>query len=255
VTTIRVLPRSGLLTVFVLAAGPVFAQAGSPRPACREAPSTGQLITGTVKSFTAVPSRETAGILAIGGAAALGAHSIDDEVLHDFSVSSRDDDPYRPGSYLGGTPLELGIAFATYGIGRAKHNSCVANLGADLVQAQLLAGGLAIAVKQATRRPRPEGSGFSFPSGHTTTAFASAAVLERHFGWKVGLPAYAVASYVAVSRVEMKRHYVSDVVFGAALGIVAGRTVTIGHNRQFTVAPIMSLDGDGAGLGLTWEGR
>ena len=75
--------------------------------------------------------------------------------------------------------------------------------------------------KQATRRSRPEGTGYSFPSGHTTVTFASATVLQRHFGWKVGLPAYAVASYVAASRVEMKRHYLSDVAFGAALGIVA----------------------------------
>jgi hypothetical protein len=53
----------------------------------------------------------------------------------------------------------------------------------------------------------------------------------------------------------MRRHYLSDVAFGAALGIVAGRTVTIGREHKFTVAPIASTDGAGAGLGLTWTGR
>jgi membrane-associated phospholipid phosphatase len=61
-----------------------------------------------------------------------------------------------------------------------------------LIHAQLMAEGLTFMIKQATRRSRPEGSGYSFPSGHATVTFASATVLQRHFGWKVGLPAYAV---------------------------------------------------------------
>ena len=112
--------------------------------------------------------------------------------------------------------------------------------------------GLTIAIKQATRRARPEGSGYSFPSGHTTVSFASATVLQRHFGWKVGIPAYAVATYVAASRVEMKRHYLSDVAFGAALGIVAGRTVKVGR-QQWMITPIGTENG--AGAGFTWVGR
>ena len=81
-------------------------------------------------------------------------------------------------------------------------------------------------------------------------SFASATVLQRHFGWKVGLPAYAVASYVAASRVEMKRHYLSDVAFGAALGIVAGRSVTIGGRHQFLLAPMATPAG--AGISVNW---
>ena len=72
---------------------------------------------------------------------------------------------------------------------------------------------------------------FSFPSGHSSVTFATATVLQRNFGWKAGVPAYALASYVAASRVQMKRHFFSDVAFGAAIGIVAGRTVTVGRGR------------------------
>ena len=97
---------------------------------------------------------------------------------------------------------------------------------------------------------RPEGAGFSFPSGHATITFASATVLQQHFGWKVGVPAYAVASYVAASRVQMKRHYFSDVVFGAALGIAAGRTATLANGRLL-VAPIATPGG--AGASFTWR--
>jgi membrane-associated phospholipid phosphatase len=109
---------------------------------------------------------------------------------------------------------------------------------------------LTMIFKQAARRSRPEGTGYSFPSGHTTVTFASATVLQRHFGWKVGLPAYAVATYVAASRVEMKKHYLSDVAFGAALGIAAGRTVPIGHGQRLLISPMASPSGVGASFTL-----
>jgi membrane-associated phospholipid phosphatase len=112
--------------------------------------------------------------------------------------------------------------------------------------------GLTIAIKEATRRSRPAGSGFSFPSGHTTATFASATVLQQHFGWKVGIPAYAVASYVAAARIQTQNHYLSDVAFGAALGIVAGRTVTIGHGHRLMMSPIATSEG--AGASFTWLG-
>ncbi len=107
-----------------------------------------------------------------------------------------------------------------------------------------------IGLKQVVRRDRPEGTGFSFPSGHTATAFASATVLQRRFGWKAGIPAYGIATYVAASRVEMQRHYLSDVAFGAALGIVAGRTVGIGHGHSLMVTPLAVPRGGGVGFSV-----
>ena len=106
-------------------------------------------------------------------------------------------------------------------------------------------------------RPRPtrvdwatHASGWAFPSGHTTAAFASATVLHRHFGWKVGLPAYGAATYVAASRVQGKRHYLSDVAFGAALGVVAGRTVTMPGGHKMSIGPIGTDFGPAAGFTL-----
>src|SRR5438552_4155792 len=55
-------------------------------------------------------------------------------------------------------------------------------------------------------------------------AFATA--LERHLNWRFWLPAYTVASYVAISRLHDNVHYLSDVMAGSTIGIVAGRTVT-----------------------------
>jgi membrane-associated phospholipid phosphatase len=83
-------------------------------------------------------------------------------------------------------------------------------------------------LKVAVNRTRPSGPssriGSSFPSGHTTTAIALATVIEKHAGWKAGVPAYAVASLVAASRVRYNQHYLSDVVAGATVALIAGRS-------------------------------
>src|SRR5215471_21611826 len=200
-----------------------------------------------------LPSSTNAEFLVAGLAAAAGAHKADADLTEDFGGTRNG--LFRPGATIGGTPFELGAAFATYAIARSMNKPGAMSFGRDLIRAQVIAELLTIGVKESTRRARPEGSGYSFPSGHTSTAFASATVIQEHYGWKFGLPAYAVASYVAASRVEMKKHYLSDVAFGAAIGIVAGRTVTIGHDHKFTVTPIGSSDGAGAGLGLTWVGK
>lgn|SRR6185503_510045 len=220
------------------------------RGACTNDRSTRQLFTGTVRDIGRVPSAGSAAILALGGAAALGAHTVDNRVNSTFSTGDERRAAFKAGATLGGTPLQLGAAFTTYAIGRAMNKPCAAALGADLVQAQLMAQVFTIGLKQAARRQRPEGAGLSFPSGHTAMAFASATVLQRHFGWKAGIPAYAVASYVAASRVQTQRHYLSDVAFGAALGIVAGRTVPVGHGRELMLAPMTVPRGGGASFTL-----
>ena len=107
-------------------------------------------------------------------------------------------------------------------------------------------------IKQTAQRNRPDSSDMrSFPSGHTSVSFASATVLQRELGWKVGIPAYAVASYVGMARIEKQKHFLSDVAFGAAVGILAGRTVTVGSgDKRFALTPIAAPGGGGVGFTL-----
>jgi membrane-associated phospholipid phosphatase len=218
-----------------------------------QVPSFGELLTGTFGNFKRLPSVSNLGWLTVGGVAAAAAHRADADATRVLAGSGGLHEPFKAGAVLGGTPFELGAAFATYGLGRAFGNGRIARLGADLVQAEIMAEVLSAGLKQAARRARPEGSGFSFPSGHTTVTFASATVLQRHFGWRVGVPAYAVASYVATSRVQQRRHYLSDVAFGAALGSIAGRTVVVGRRHAVEIGP-MAAPG-GAGLSFNWIRR
>ena len=65
------------------------------------------------------------------------------------------------------------------------------------------------------RRTRPNGDPRSFPSGHASATFATATVLHRHYGWKLGLPFYLLGVYTAASRIQDKKHWLTDTVMGA----------------------------------------
>ena len=226
------------------------ADATAPTGATR--PSLFKPFVDVVGDFKHLPSWQNVSWLTGGLTAAGVLHPADYSVTREaseFTTSS-----FKPGAIVGGTPLELGAAFATYAIGRSKGNPRAMSVCSELIRAQLMAQLMTTGVKQAVRRERPDGGGYSFPSGHTAVTFASATVLQQHFGWRVGMPAFAVASYVAASRVQMQRHYLSDVVFGATVGIVAGRTVTIGSGRKkFELGPT-AVPG-GGGISATWVGQ
>jgi len=219
----------------------------------RDDTSVGGLFSGLVDDFRRLPSPSTIGILSAGALGATVSRPFDDRVSAGLSGAGGLDGFMGPGRVIGGAYTQLGAAVATYAIGRASGSPRTASLGADLVRAQLLTQTLTMGLKYAADRTRPDGTSLSFPSGHTSTSFATATVLQRHLGWKAGVPAYALAGYVAASRVQSEKHYLSDVVLGAAIGIVGGRTVTIGHgDARFAVAPTAAPGG--AGVSFTWLG-
>jgi membrane-associated phospholipid phosphatase len=78
------------------------------------------------------------------------------------------------------------------------------------------------ALKFVIARERPDGSdNNSFPSGHTSSAFQGASFIHFRYGLKRGLPAYVGATFVAFSRVHADKHYLGDVMAGAALGTLS----------------------------------
>jgi membrane-associated phospholipid phosphatase len=187
--------------------------------------------------------------LAGGGALAAAVHPADDRINARL-VNSSTNGLWKPGKIIGGTPMILGASVATYVIGRSTGMPRAQHLGMDELEAAILSEGIVEAAKQIVRRDRPlladgtRQSGFSFPSGHAATTFAAATVLQQHLGYKAGIPTYLVASYVAMSRLHDNRHFASDVVFGAATGIVVGRSVTW-HGRNFYASPMLVPDGAG----------
>ncbi len=200
-------------------------------------------------------------IVGLGGAAALAAHPWDDELAtgtfnSEVSGNSDLDAVFEAGQIVGGGLVQVGGAFVLYGAGKLFTKPGAENLGRDLVRSQIVTQSLTFALKLSVGRERPEDptNKRSFPSGHSSGTFATATVLHRHYGWKVGAPSYAVAAYVATSRMNEARHYLSDVVFGAAVGIMGGSTVTRGlDDSGFAIVPA-PVNG-GVGLRLTWNPR
>ena len=82
-----------------------------------------------------------------------------------------------------------------------------------------------------TDRPSTDWNGghYGFPSYHTASSFAIAAVLDEYYGPAAGLPAYALAGLIGFSRIDEQDHELSDVFFGSVLGFVIGKSVAGGH--------------------------
>jgi membrane-associated phospholipid phosphatase len=171
-------------------------------------------------------------------------------VTRHFSDSERLGDLLGPGAQIGSAAAQLGTGVGTYAIGRLANSSCAGAVGADLLRAQLVAEALTLSLQYSTRRTRPDGSAYSFPSGHASVAFASAAVLQQQFGWKTGVAAYAAASYVAAARLQANRHFLSDVVFGAAVGMVSAHAATLGEKHRLAAFP--SIAPGGGGIQFVW---
>jgi PAP2 superfamily len=184
-------------------------------------------------------SKETAVWLGAGGGAALAIHPADEEIRDETQGPSTLTTSLEGGKYYGGTTVQLPMALAWWGIGHAAGSANSADAGRDLVRAQISATSWTYAIKFAVDRTRPNGEPRSFPSGHASATFATAMVLQDHYGWKLGVPAFAAAVYTATSRLTDNKHWASDVVFGAFLGVASARTVTI-HVRtaSVSIAPI-----------------
>jgi membrane-associated phospholipid phosphatase len=221
-------------------ADPAQETADAKKPATPPHTGIHALFSGVVDDIKHVPTRQNLYIAAIGGGLAAGAHPFDQT----FNVRLRShydtvNDVFAAGKYIGNTPEQVAFSIGTYAVGRLRAQPKVAHLGMDLLQAQIITEILVEPLKFITHRERPDLSDHqAFPSGHAAVTFATATVIERHLGWKKSVLGYAIASYVAASRLHDNRHYLSDVIFGAAVGSIAGRAVVHHQPDNWTMAPV-----------------
>ncbi len=142
-----------------------------------------------------------------------------------------------------------GLAAVALGVPIAKKDKAGALQAAGTIAATEI---LTYGMKKAFPELRPDGSDRkSFPSGHTSLAFASAATLYNRQGAKVGIPAMAVAAFVGFARVKADKHHWYDCVVGAGLGAAAGFLITNKPDRQAALVPW----GDTKGGGITLAAR
>jgi membrane-associated phospholipid phosphatase len=195
------------------------------QPATAQAPRAVELPGRILKDTRRLASKTPILALSLGGALALAARPSDGRVVASLSGSRPAEAWLDAGSGLGNGFVQVGGAAAVYGIGEWLHRPALASLGADLIEAQAVTGVVTQALKVGVNRRRPDGGRHGFPSGHASASFATAAVIARRYGWRYGSLAYAGAAYVAASRLADRQHYLSDVIFGAAIGVAGAYTV------------------------------
>ncbi len=158
-------------------------------------------------------------------------------------------DGYKPPAAIERTTFQKGVGISTDVL--AAGLPVAALLGSAINrdwEGMKQAGFTAVAVvgtnfilKYTVRELRPDHSNYhSFPSMHSSVAFASAAYLQRRYGWKFGAPAFALATYVGVGRVLAKKHHWWDCIAGAAIGAGSAYIFTKPWARQhdFTLMPV-----------------
>lgn len=136
--------------------------------------------------------------------------------------------------YLQYAPIAAVYTMDAYGY-KARHD--FVNRSAILLKGELLLSGIVFASKYTFHNLRPDGSTYnSFPSGHTAQAFAAATFLTEEYGstykW-MPYVAYAAASSVGGLRMANNRHYISDVLMGAGIGILTMKLAYWTHHFKW----------------------
>jgi len=206
-------------------------------------------LTDVFGDYRAMFSLENAEWYSVGGVGALAIHGADEylraKTQNEEATFARS---VEAGSTYGNLSAQVPLALGWWIAGHVSGSSRAAAAGRDLLRGQISALSWTYALKYAANRERPNGDPRSFPSGHASATFATAMVLQQHYGWKLGVPFFALSSYTALSRITVNKHWASDVAFGSVVGMVCGRTVTV-HVRQAKVRVVPhAMNGGGAVL-------
>jgi membrane-associated phospholipid phosphatase len=234
------LPRCLVLLCGIACAAPAFA-AGPESATARSATDWRFSFQEDARQIF---STRTLLILGAGGLLTAGAHAIEDPEQQAQTFDRYGEIPDF-GNHYGSSAVAVGGAASLALWGWTTGRPRFAAAGVDLMRSYAYGTALVGALKVAFDRTRPDGDRYSFPSGHAAAAFSAAPVLSYHFGRVVGTAAYGCAVATMIGRMEDRRHYLSDVVFGASIGLAMGEAV-IAQRRD--VAGRIKVEPDRIGL-------
>ncbi len=168
-----------------------------------------------------------------------------------------------------GAQYAAGVVGGFYVVGALTDDETSMQVAQDGIAASLIASGIvtpAIKLVAGRSRPRDDNGVYnfkpfsngnsSFPSGHTTEAFALASVVANHYDdtW-VTCTSYSIASLVGLARAYHQAHFASDIVAGAMIGTLVGKSV-VAHNASLRTGKLVLLPDFSQGLiGVRIAGR
>lgn len=161
---------------------------------------------------------------------------------------------------MGEFPVQFPALSAFYYLSLRNQDEDMHSLAMALFSAYKFSGGGAWLIKLITDTQRPSDGlydgHYGFPSEEAATSFAMAAVLEEYYGWKAGIPAYTLAGLISWSTIDLQDQYLSDVVFGAAFGLIIGKTIGRRHFEEtysWQIVPFTSANPQASGMGLEYR--
>lgn len=204
---------------------------GSSSPASNSSslsPPIGSFGKELLGNFKGMFSKENLFPVLVGSAATGLSFAADDGIRDHFNETRRFRELGEFGNIVGHSAVQGAFAATMLVLSYETNNDRFRRMGFSLGQGFLINAAWTAGLKAAISRDRPnEESGYSMPSGHTSGTMVTATVISHYYP-KATIPAYSVAAIVGFSRVEKNRHYLSDVVAGATLGFIVGRTVVRG---------------------------
>jgi len=173
----------------------------------------------------------------------------DNKTLSEFGDRSLD--------FVGGPGQHFAFTGVWYLVAASNDDELNKKRAWIMLESLSVTGFTTFSLKLARNNETPNGKDLAWPSGHTSSSFTVASVLDEFYGPMVGIPAYCVAGSVAYRMMETGDHWASDVVFGAVLGYVTGHTIA-GEKKEmkvgsFKVLPYMSpeLTDNFSGVGVS----
>lgn len=229
----------------------------SAHPARADQPSYPGLVLDDIHHVIGAPARwdeaewQQAGWVTLGilGTAVIVDRPLQDEMRRHAPNNNR----FMSQVERFGAQYAVGVVGGFYLAGAAGSNTA-AEVAQDGLAASLIASGLITpSIKLVVGRSRPRANAgianfkpfsdpnASFPSGHTTEAFALASVIANHYDelW-VQYSAYSLAGLVGAARSYHDAHFASDILTGALIGTLVGQSV-VTHNRTLRTAKITLL--------------
>jgi len=177
-------------------------------------------------------------LLLLAGAASVAMHntdaddSIQDNVGHSRTFHGFWDETFNiagsPASHFPATGL-------WYAVAAQKRDEINKQRAWTMMTALSVNGLVTIGLKAIRDNDCPNGESWAWPSGHTSSSFTVASVLDEFYGRRVGIPAYILAGLVGYRMVDTRDHWASDVVFGATLGCIVGHSVA-GRHKDLELA-------------------
>ena len=224
-----------------------------------------RLVPNLIHDHTYILTPDNVLILALAGGASLAVRETIDDDVEEHYIYEHDTHHVRnrlgrwsdvfgglgnPAFHLAGCAL---VYAASIQVEDAKLYTCTKSVFDALVINQVWT---TVFKASAGSTRTPNGERWGWPSGHTSSTICIAAAVEEHYGFWWGLPWYAATALTAWGRLDDGEHDLSDIVFGAALGYVIGKSVARGHRLEVLGCEVLPYtDPTRGGVGVAMHRR